>query len=106
MLLCSFLLFASISRLGETLKCVQSTTYEDKMLEAPVAVECQGKVCVKTMQLSTQQNNTKLLAIHRECYEHDRFGEEGCTDTYNGTKTRRTGPRLITCFCSEDWCNF
>ncbi|ULT88820.1 hypothetical protein L5515_007631 [Caenorhabditis briggsae] len=100
---------------SESLECINSTSYMDRVLVKPRSSECRLKtaLCVKTMQISQNTDGSpKVLSIHRECFELEppqayREGK-GCVDSYDDDDpiSRRLGPHLITCFCSQDLCNF
>ncbi|PIC26316.1 hypothetical protein B9Z55_018926 [Caenorhabditis nigoni] len=114
-LLLGFFLLSSFPFESESLECINSTSYMDRVLVKPRSSECRLKtaLCVKTMQISQNTDGSpKVLSIHRECFELEppqayREGK-GCVDSYDDDApiSRRLGPHLITCFCSQDLCNF
>ncbi|EGT38943.1 hypothetical protein CAEBREN_12572 [Caenorhabditis brenneri] len=77
---------------SESLECINSTSYMDRVLVKPRSSECRMKsaLCVKTMQISQNTDGSpKVLSIHRECFELEppigyREGKS-CLDSF-GTK--------------------
>ncbi|CAI5451950.1 unnamed protein product [Caenorhabditis angaria] len=92
------------------LMCINSTSYKDRLLIAPKSSVCASdwSLCMKTVQISTSENGLpEVLSIHRECYELKPITiTNDCIDSYVGNEPRRTGPHLITCYCSSNLCNF
>uniref|UniRef100_A0A8R1IE05 Uncharacterized protein n=1 Tax=Caenorhabditis japonica TaxID=281687 RepID=A0A8R1IE05_CAEJA len=110
---------------SDTLQCINSTSYMDRILVKPQSTTCQGgnALCVKTMQISQDleqqvmynivDGSPNVLSIHRECLEvwpppGNVQGGHGCVDSYNedNSTSHSLGPHLITCYCQSELCNF
>ncbi|KAK6753925.1 hypothetical protein RB195_013112 [Necator americanus] len=104
-LLCLSLGF--LFRLSIGLLCVQSMPGKSEIR----TISCNG-VCMRQVVLMetggvNDIHSTRFIAIARDC-STSALTEEffaNCSDT-NGNKIRRPEPRVITCFCSTDYCNF
>uniref|UniRef100_A0A8R1IJN8 Secreted protein n=1 Tax=Caenorhabditis japonica TaxID=281687 RepID=A0A8R1IJN8_CAEJA len=86
-----FFLFLFTIPYSDTLQCINSTSYMDRMLVKPQSTTCQSgnALCVKTMQISQDLDGSpNVLSIHRECLEvrpppGNVQGGHGCVDSYD-----------------------
>lgn len=101
------LVTAVFSQPSSNLRCIRSVS-EDSEVQV---VSCDG-ICVRQIILIEMEDSkgvtsTRLVAVSRDCsYSEALVGHfENCTDSKDNAK-QRVEPRVITCFCDDDFCNF
>ncbi|KAK5966534.1 hypothetical protein GCK32_014034 [Trichostrongylus colubriformis] len=106
-LVVSLITFLSLGHSSIGLQCIRTIPDQNEVQTTSCDGLCMRQVVlVNVDEVKDGLSQTTMVAIARDCTHSKSVHAGNCTDSKSATGKSFPEPRVITCFCGEDFCNF